>query len=426
MLQTQTKYWSLTWSTTEGVCISIHTRWNFHCMTPLTQMIIDTGTSESVLQKPYLITMKHLSMSKGWNRESTYYRKFIRNFAKIAKPLTLLTHQQANFDWTPTHPSQHFFNTQGIQAAILHYPNPQKCYKVYTNASDNACGVQLSQEHDETEFPIAFLSHAFTDTQWKWSTIEQEAYGVYYTVAKWNYYLQGAKIIVHNNHKQLERFLNGKNANTKVNRWEFELVTYNITFEWISGAHNKAADYLSCLVELPRQTGNMLPANNLDGPAFNTKSRTAQHSPSEDTTPQTDAVEPNVTDTPSTIPKSLTVDRLQALLQILKTNPFCKWISKQLSNGKAPKHEADPFLYVKGPLYKHITDSYKKFLALVIPKAWKFTVLVGVHDKIGHQGATHSYCLIKHQHYWKGMNNDIRKYIVQCALCHREKAKVQA
>ena len=48
------------------------------------------------------------------------------------------------------------------------------------------------------------------------------------------------------------------------------------------------------------------------------------------------------------------------------------------------------------------------------------------HDKLGHEGATWTYCLIKWQYYWKGMNKDIRKYIAQCALCHREKAKVQA
>ena len=54
-----------------------------------------------------------------------------------------------------------------IKAPILHYPNRKKCYAVYTDTSDNACGAQLSQEHDGTEFPIAFLSHTFTDTQWK-------------------------------------------------------------------------------------------------------------------------------------------------------------------------------------------------------------------------------------------------------------------
>ena len=46
-------------------------------------------------------------------------------------------------------------------------------------------------------------------------------------------------------------FLMEKNVNNKFNRWGLELATYNITFEWISGAHNKAADCLTCQVELP-------------------------------------------------------------------------------------------------------------------------------------------------------------------------------
>ena len=86
------------------------------------------------------------------------------------------------------------------------------------DASDVACGAQLSQEHDGTEFPIAFLSHTFTETQRKWSTPKQEAYRVYYVITKWNYYLQGADIIVSNDYKPLAKFLNGKNANNKVNR----------------------------------------------------------------------------------------------------------------------------------------------------------------------------------------------------------------
>ena len=186
-----------------------------------------------------------------------------------------------------------------------------------------------------------------------------------------------------------------------MNRWGLELATYNITFEWVSGAHNKAANCLLHLVELPHDrlaTINMLSATNLDGPAFNISSRTAQDSSSEETTPQTDAVEMNVTDTSSNTPKSLTVDRFQVLLQMQKTDPFCKHISKRLSNGKALKHEADIFLHVKGLLYKHVIDSHQKFLALVIPKAWKYTVLVEAHDILGYQRAMWTYCLIKHQY----------------------------
>ena len=124
------------------------------------------------------------------------------------------------------------------------------------------------------EFPIAFLSHTFTETQWKWSMTEQEAYGIYYTVTKWNYYLQGTDIIVRNDNKPLAQFLNGKNTNNKVNRWSLELTTYNIFFAWIFGAKNKAADCLSRLLKPITTPINMLTASFTDGPAFHTRSCT--------------------------------------------------------------------------------------------------------------------------------------------------------
>ena len=98
-----------------------------------------------------------------------YYRKFIKEFMKIAKPLTLLIRQQVKFDWTPEHQVAFIHLKDAIvQAPILHYPNPNKTYIVYTDASDDACGAQLSQEHDGTKFLVAFLSHTFTETQCKW------------------------------------------------------------------------------------------------------------------------------------------------------------------------------------------------------------------------------------------------------------------
>ena len=148
----------------------------------------------------------------------------------------------------------------------------------------------------------------------------------------------------------------------------------------------------------------MLTTTDYDGPPFNTKSTTAQCNITEDLTPehQADTVTPDITtvkDTSDAMLKPLIEDRLHALLQMQRMDPFCKHISKHLSNGKPPKHEADLFLHLKGLLYKHVTDSNQKFLALVMPKAWKYTVLMEAHDKLGHQGATCTYCLIKFQYY---------------------------
>ena len=169
----------------------------------------------------------------------------------------------------------------------------------------------------------------------------------------------------------------------------------------------------------------MLSVTNSDGLTFNTRSQSHQCLCMSTSTSQQDIM-PEVSEVPDPTPKSLTADRLEALLQMQKTDPFCKRISKCLSNGKAPQNEMDLFTHVKGLLYKHVTDSGKKFLALVIPRSWNYTVLIDAHNKLGHQGNTHTYCLIKHQYYWKEMKKDIRKYITNCTLCCREKAKVQA
>ena len=91
----------------------------------------------------------------------------------------MLTHQQVKFDWTTIYHTT-FLNLKEtiIQVPILHYLDPNKKYIINIDASD------LLQVQDGTEFPIAFLLHTFTETQRKWSTTEQEAYGVYYVITK--------------------------------------------------------------------------------------------------------------------------------------------------------------------------------------------------------------------------------------------------
>ena len=149
-------------------------------------------------------------------------------------------------------------------------------------------------------------------------------------------------------------------------------------------------------MELPQTTPaliNLLSVTNSDGPAFNTRSQTHQCL-SMDTSTVQPAVTPEISKTPDPTPKSLTSDGLETLLQMQKMDPFCKRISKCLSNGKAPQHERDLLTHARGLLYKHITYSGQKFLSLVIPKSWRYTFLVEAHDKLGHQGKLH---LLSHQ-----------------------------
>ena len=79
-------------------------------------------------------------------------------------------------------------------------------------------------------------------------------------------------------------------------------------------------------------------------------------------------------------PKDTSIKEMQS------TNPFCKRIMKRLLNKTAPEHELKTFFIHNGLLYRYASDHSKDFCALVIPKAWRYMILVETHDKMGHQG----------------------------------------
>ena len=119
-------------------------------------------------------------------------------------------------------------------------------------------------------------------------------------------------------------------------------------------------------------------------------------------------------------PKDTSIKEMQL------TDHFCKHIVKRLLNKTAPKHELKTFFIHSGLLYRYASDHSKDFCALVIPKAWRCTILVETHDKMGHQGNNRTYYLIKQQYYWKGMAKDVKDYIQRCPVCQQEKARVQS
>ena len=88
-------------------------------------------------------------------------------------------------------------------------------------------------------------------------------------------------------------------------------------------------------------------------------------------------------------PKDTLIKEMQS------TDPFCKHIVKRLLNKTVPEHELKTFFIHNGLLYRYASDHSKDFCTLVIPKAWRYTILVKTHDKMGHQGNNRMYSLIK-------------------------------
>ena len=130
-----------------------------------------------------------------------------------------------------------------------------------------------------------------------------------------------------------------------------------------------------------------------------------------DNTPRTEVSKETTSNNSEDNSRDTSVKEMQSM------DPFCKHIMKRLLNKTAPKHELDTFFIHNGLLYRYASDHSKDFCALVIPKVWRYTILVETHDKMGHQGNNRTYSLIKRQYYWKGMAIDVKDYIQRCLAC---------
>ena len=105
-----------------------------------------------------------------------YYRKFISRF-DAARPMTKLTRKDTKFKWSDDCQSGFkYLETCFTESPFLKYPNAQKRYVVFTDVSDQAVAVVLTQEYNDDdneikEMPIAYLSAHLSHTQFKCSTL---------------------------------------------------------------------------------------------------------------------------------------------------------------------------------------------------------------------------------------------------------------
>lgn len=104
-----------------------------------------------------------------------YYRKFIRNFAEKAKPLTELLKKNAKFIWGREQKKSFRYLRKALcKGQILQYPNFDKSFKLTTDASDYAISGILSQEYDGCDLPVCYLSRTLLEAEQNYFTTEKE------------------------------------------------------------------------------------------------------------------------------------------------------------------------------------------------------------------------------------------------------------
>lgn len=175
-----------------------------------------------------------------------YYRRFIKDYAKIVKPMTKFLKKDEKVDKNDESFKAAFIELKNIISSdqILAYPDFSIPFILTTDASNYALGAVLSQIQNSVEKPIAFASRTLQKTEINYSTTEKEALAIIWAVGKFNPYLYGRKFTLITDHKPLLFIKNAKN-NAKILRWRLDLETYDYDIKYKEGRANVVADALS-------------------------------------------------------------------------------------------------------------------------------------------------------------------------------------
>ena len=337
---------------------------------------------------------------------ASYYRKFINNFSQIIRPLTELTKKHVRFEWNEERQKAFEKIKQSLsEAEVLAHPDFKRPFKLYTDASLYAVGAVLTQDFDDGEHVIQYLSKQLTTGQQKWPTIEREAYAIIHAVNKLRHFLLGHKFVIYTDHKPLRSLFTSEMKNARVQRWAIILDEYGCQIEYKSGKSNVPADMLS---RVPIDVQNISVIDN---------SKLAEGYDS-----QSDS------DSFEELDKTLDTALADQIAQLQRDDSNLNQIIQGLDENPEDK-KVQNFVLEENRLY-HVSVPVKhdrtQTLQLVVPKSLTESVLQEAHNsQFGGCHASHDkmYDKLRLRYYWERMYQDAVEFVANCGLCRSKKLK---
>ena len=176
----------------------------------------------------------------------SYYRKFVPNFATLAKPLIKMTEKSSKFEWGPEQQESWMKLKQKLTTApVLVYPDPEATFVLDTDASDQGIGAVLSQVTDGQEQVVAYGSRVLTKQERKYCVTRRELLAVVYFMKYFRHYLVGKRFLLRTDHASLRWLRTFKEPQGQVARWLETLEEYDFELIHRPGSQHTNADALS-------------------------------------------------------------------------------------------------------------------------------------------------------------------------------------
>ena len=343
---------------------------------------------------------------------TSYYRRFVENFAQIASPLHRLTEKKAPFHWTKEC-DQSFCELKRrlVSAPILAYPQFDQQFILDTDASDFGIGAVLSQVQEGQERVIAYASRALTKPERRYSVTRREMLALVYFVKHFRHFLYGRQFIARTDHSALKWLQSFKEPEGQIARWLEQLAEYDFKVQHRPGTKHGNADAMS---RIPQGTPDVM---------CNALTRSKQ---------DTAAQRPNESD------PWLATWTADELIRLQGEDADLKQVVAWMRDKKPPFVEVRGAMAVKkiwthwdrlrlrdGVLYRtwESEDGKETILQLMLPRALVPTVLRTLHNNKlgGHLGVMKTVAKVRERFYWVGWQKDIEEWCRKCEHCAARK-----
>ena len=178
-----------------------------------------------------------------------FYRRFIKDFSAIARPLCTLLAKDIPFTWSQACEDAFAkLKTMLVSPPIMRSPNWNFPFEIMCDANDYAVGVVLGQREDKKAFVIYYASKTLDSAQANYTTTEKEFLTVVFALEKFRSYTVGSPVTIFTDHAALKYPLSKQDTKPLFTRWILLCQEFNLTIKDKKGVGNVVADHLSRLV----------------------------------------------------------------------------------------------------------------------------------------------------------------------------------
>jgi len=321
-----------------------------------------------------------------------YYRRFIPEFSKIAKPMTELLKKGVKFYWSnQCEEAFQKLKTLLTSAPILAQPNTTKPFDVYCDASGTGLGYVLMQENRV----IAYVSRSLKHHEENYPTHDLELVAIVHALKIWRHYLLGTLCNIYTDHKSLKYLFTQADLNMRQRRWLELIKDYELEVHYHPGNENVVADALSrkahchCISAIPLNESLCFEMEKLNL-----------------------SIVPHGT----LAHLELTPTLRDLIIAAQKKDKGVKETQRRISEGD-PKvscfhQDSENVLWFKNRV---VVPKYFELRKQILDEAHTSQLSI-------HPGSNKMYQDLKQRFWWTRMKREIAKYVSECDICRRVKA----